>query len=85
TQGIALIKRRQGKLEESIQLQLEVAQVDPRNEDNWVNLGWTYRGMRRFAEARSMYDRALAIAPATAKSAPAGRKTMSRQAIYRRA
>ena len=62
-QGIGLIKRRQGKLEESIQLQLQVAQVDPLNQDNWMNLGWTYRGMRRFADARSAYDRALSIAP----------------------
>ncbi|HEY2801577.1 MAG TPA: tetratricopeptide repeat protein [Chthoniobacterales bacterium] len=62
-QGIGLINRRQGKLEESIKLQLQVAQIDPLNEDNWVNLGWTYRGMRRFADARSAYNRALSIAP----------------------
>ncbi|HEX8678964.1 MAG TPA: hypothetical protein VF683_03330 [Chthoniobacterales bacterium] len=62
-QAIALIKRRQGNLEESTQLLLEAAQVDPLNQDNWVNLAWTYRGMRRFTDARAMFDRALAIAP----------------------
>jgi TolB-like protein/Flp pilus assembly protein TadD len=62
-QAIGLVKRRQGKLEESIDLQMQGAQLDPRNEDIWVNIAWTYRGMRRFAEARTMFDRALAIAP----------------------
>jgi serine/threonine-protein kinase len=62
-QAIGLVKRRQGKLEESIDLQMQAGQLDPRNEDIWVNIAWTYRGMRRFAEARTMFDRALAIAP----------------------
>jgi tetratricopeptide (TPR) repeat protein len=62
-QAIGLVKRRQGKLEESIDLQMQAAQLDPRNEDIWVNIAWTYRGMRRLAEARTMYDRAAAIAP----------------------
>ena len=62
-QGLGLVKRRQGKLEESIDLQTQAARLDPLNQDIWVNIAWTYRGMRRFAEARTMYDRALAIAP----------------------
>ncbi|MEO5722498.1 MAG: tetratricopeptide repeat protein [Chthoniobacterales bacterium] len=62
-QAIGLVKRRQGKLDESIELQLQASQRDPLNQDIWVNLGWTYRGMRKFAEAHSMFDRALAIAP----------------------
>jgi TolB-like protein len=62
-QAIGLVKRRQGKLEEAIDLQMQGAQLDPRNEDIWVNIAWTYRGLRRFAEAREMFDRALAIAP----------------------
>jgi TolB-like protein/Tfp pilus assembly protein PilF len=62
-QGIGLVKRRQGKLDESIDLQMQAAQLDPRNEDIWVNIAWTYRGMRRQAEALTMFDRALAIAP----------------------
>jgi TolB-like protein/Flp pilus assembly protein TadD len=59
----AMVKRRQGALDESIQLQIEAAAVDPRNPDVWVNLGRSYRGMRRFQEAREMFDRALAILP----------------------
>ncbi len=62
-QAIGLVKRRQGKLDESIELQLQAAQTDPLNQDIWVNLAWSYRGMRRFEEARAMFDRALAIAP----------------------
>lgn len=57
------MKRRQGKLDESIDRQMQAAQLDPRNQDIWANIGWTYRGMRRMAEARTMFDRALAIAP----------------------
>ena len=44
-------------------LQFQAAQLDPRNQDIWANIAWTYRGMRRLAEARTMLDRALAIAP----------------------
>ena len=62
-QAIALVKRRQGKLDESTDILLEAAQLDPRNEDIWANLAWSYRGMRRFADARHMYERAMAIAP----------------------
>ena len=62
-QAIGLVKRRQGKLDESIELQMRAAQTDPLNQDIWVNLAWSYRGMRRFADARMMFDRALAIAP----------------------
>ena len=58
-----LVKRRQGKLDETIQLLLDAAVVDPRNADVWVNLGRSHRGARRFKEARAMYDRALAVLP----------------------
>jgi TolB-like protein/Tfp pilus assembly protein PilF len=60
---MGLVKRRQGKLDESIELQLQAARLDPRNNDVWVNLGRTYRGLRKFTEARAMFDRALAIVP----------------------
>jgi TolB-like protein/Tfp pilus assembly protein PilF len=63
TQAIALVKRRQGKLDESLELLLQAAQIDPLNEDIWMNLAWSYRGMRRFADTHAMLDRALAIAP----------------------
>jgi serine/threonine-protein kinase len=57
------VKRRQGKLDESIEVQQQSAKLDPLNEDIWVNLGRSYRGARRFDEARAMFDRALTIAP----------------------
>ena len=60
---IALVQRRQGKLDASIELQQQVATLDPLNEDVWVNLARSYRGYRRFEQARAMYDRALSIAP----------------------
>ncbi len=59
----AMVKRRQGKIEESIRLQLEAAVLDPRNPDIWVNLGRSHRGLRHFEEARAMFDRALALLP----------------------
>jgi serine/threonine-protein kinase len=62
-QAIGLVKRRQGKLEESIALLLEASQLDPLNQDMWMNLAWSYRGMRRFEDAHAMLDRAYAIAP----------------------
>lgn len=61
--AMGLVKRRQGQIEESIALQQESARLDPLNEDTWVNIGRAYRGLRRFNEARAMYDRAHAIAP----------------------
>jgi serine/threonine-protein kinase len=42
---------------------LRAAQIDPLNQDIWANLAWSYRGMRRFADAQAMLDRALAISP----------------------
>jgi len=61
--AMGLVKRRQGHVEESISLQQEAARLDPLNEDTWANIGRAYRGLRRFDEARSMFDRAHAIAP----------------------
>jgi TolB-like protein/cytochrome c-type biogenesis protein CcmH/NrfG len=61
--SIGLVKRRQGHVEESISVQQEAAKLDPLNEDIWTNIGRGYRGLRRFEEARTMFDRALSIAP----------------------
>ncbi len=61
--AIALVKRRQGKLEESITRQEQAARLDPLNQQIWINLGTSYRGARKFDQARAMYDHALAIAP----------------------
>ncbi|MBA3882229.1 MAG: hypothetical protein H0X73_05785 [Chthoniobacterales bacterium] len=61
--AVGLVKRRQGKLDEAIELQLQAAQRDPLSQDIWVNIAWSYRGMRRFTDARAMLDRGLSIAP----------------------
>jgi len=61
--AIGLVKRRQGHVEESIAVQQEAARLDPLNEDIWTNIGRGYRGLRRFQDARTMFDRAHAIAP----------------------
>jgi TolB-like protein/Flp pilus assembly protein TadD len=61
--AMGLVKRRQGQVDESIALQREAAALDPLNEDIWVNLGRGLRGLRRLDEARTMIDRAHALAP----------------------
>jgi TolB-like protein/Tfp pilus assembly protein PilF len=61
--SIGVVKRRQSKLDDSIKAMEQAVQLDPRNEDIWVNLGRTYRGMRNFAQARTMFDHALSVAP----------------------
>jgi TolB-like protein len=61
--SIGLVKRRQGHVEDSIAVQQEAARLDPLNEDVWTNIGRGFRGLRRFEEARTMFDRARAIAP----------------------
>ena len=61
--AIGLVKRRQGKIEESIAVQQEAARLDPLNEDIWANIGRGYRGLRRFEDARAPFDRAHSIAP----------------------
>jgi tetratricopeptide (TPR) repeat protein len=61
--GIGNVKRRKGLLDESIAVQNQAAELDPLNEDIWVNIGRGYRGLRRFDEARTMFDHARAIAP----------------------
>ncbi len=60
---IALVQRRQGKIDQAIRGMEQASALDPLNEDILVNLGNTYRGMRKFDEARAMFDRALTIAP----------------------
>ncbi|MGI8820355.1 MAG: tetratricopeptide repeat protein [Chthoniobacterales bacterium] len=60
---IGLVKRRQGKLDESIEFLRRATISDPRNQDIWGNLGRSYRGKRDFARAREMFDRAFAVSP----------------------
>jgi TolB-like protein/Tfp pilus assembly protein PilF len=59
----ALVKRRQGKLDETIALQKRQADLDPLNVNVWVGLARSYRGLRDMDQARAMLDRALAISP----------------------
>ena len=59
----ALVNRRQGKLDETIALQKRSAELDPLNAEIWVEIAWSYRGLRDLEQARAMLDRALAISP----------------------
>lgn len=59
----ALVKRRQGKLDDAIELQKRGAELDPLNVDIWIGLAWSYRGRRDLEQARAMFDRALALSP----------------------
>jgi TolB-like protein/Flp pilus assembly protein TadD len=59
--AIGLVKRRQGQTEESIAVQQEAARLDPLNEDIWANIGRGFRGLRRFEEARTGFERARSI------------------------
>jgi TolB-like protein/Tfp pilus assembly protein PilF len=55
------VKRRQGKWSESLALHQESAALDPRNAVIFSEQAVTYRGLRRFAEARAAIDRGLEI------------------------
>jgi TolB-like protein/Tfp pilus assembly protein PilF len=57
------VKRRQGKWSESLALHEESAALDPRNPVIFSEQAETYRGLRRFAEARTAIDRGLEINP----------------------
>lgn len=61
---MGLVRRRQGRLDEAIELQHRAAVLDPLNPSIWVNLGRSYRGKRKLGQAREFFDRALAIVPA---------------------
>ena len=64
--AMSLVKRRQGKLDEAIALQIQASQLDPLNEDLWVNLARSYAGIRKFDLALNAVDRALKIDPNSA-------------------
>ena len=59
----ALVKRRQGKVNEAIELQKREAELDPLNVNVWVEMAWSYRGLRDLEQTRVILDRALAISP----------------------
>jgi TolB-like protein/Tfp pilus assembly protein PilF len=58
---ISLVKRRQGKWDEAIELQRQALNLDPLNFEIRVNLARSYRSLRKFPEARDAADRALAV------------------------
>jgi serine/threonine protein kinase/Tfp pilus assembly protein PilF len=58
-----LIERRQGNPEEAVRTLQRALDLDPRNMDTLKQLAFSYRLLRRFAEQKSVLERALAIAP----------------------
>ena len=58
-----LVKRRQGKLDEAIELIKKATVFDPRNPEMLSNLGRSYRGKRDFKAAREMFDHAFTVSP----------------------
>jgi len=60
---IGYVYRRQGNVEDCINTLKGAVKLDPLNPDLWINLGRTYRGMRKFDDARAMFDHALNIVP----------------------
>jgi TolB-like protein/predicted Ser/Thr protein kinase len=59
----AYIQRRQGHWEESTRNLERALELDPRNINTLADLGHSYRGLRRYAEQQSTFDRILAIEP----------------------
>jgi serine/threonine-protein kinase len=57
------IQRRQGRWEESIQSLARALDLDPRNLDTLQQLALSYGDLARYAEEKSVLDRALAIQP----------------------
>ena len=57
------IERRQGKQEEAVRSLERAIDLDPRNSYMLQQIALSYRLLRRFAEQKSVLDRALAIEP----------------------
>jgi TolB-like protein len=57
------IQRRQGKQEEAMRSLERAIDLDPRNTFTLQQIGLSYHHLRRFAEEKSVLDRALAIEP----------------------
>lgn len=60
---LGLVKRRQGKMDEAVQLHEEALKLDPFNAEICANLARSFRALRRFEDARRMFARSLAIVP----------------------
>src|SRR5262245_25318565 len=57
------VHRRQGRIEEAIRLLNRAIDLDPRNIVMLQQLAVTYMSLRRYADAKSVFDRVLAIDP----------------------
>ena len=65
---MGLIQRRQGHWEESTRNLEHAVNLDPRNLFTLSAIADSYQDLRRYAEAKSAYDRALAIEPNAVKT-----------------
>jgi len=59
----AYIQRRRGKQEEAVRSLERAIDIDPRNTFTLQQIALSYHHLRRFAEEKSVLDRALAIEP----------------------
>jgi serine/threonine protein kinase/Tfp pilus assembly protein PilF len=57
------IQRRQGKQEQAVRSLERAIELDPRNTFRLQQIGLSYHHLRRYAEEKSVLDRALAIEP----------------------
>lgn len=64
--SMALVKRRQGKVKEAIVLQKQAIELDPLDQNIWVNLARSYAGIRQFSAALDALEHALKIEPNSA-------------------
>jgi serine/threonine protein kinase/predicted Zn-dependent protease len=62
-EGIGYVKRRQGKLDESVSYLKLAAELEPRSPMIPYGLGSTYNLLRNYREAERFYDRALFLNP----------------------
>jgi TolB-like protein/cytochrome c-type biogenesis protein CcmH/NrfG len=60
---LGVLQRAQGKINDALVTLRKAAELDPLTVSVWSDLAWTYAGLRRFDEARSTQDRALAVSP----------------------
>jgi len=60
---VGYIQRRQGRLQESTQNLERSGNLDPRNTETLQQIALSYGVLRRYAEEKSVLDRALAIEP----------------------
>ncbi|MEP7015610.1 MAG: tetratricopeptide repeat protein [Verrucomicrobiota bacterium] len=60
---LGAMDRRQGRWNEAVQNLNRAIELDPRNFRFQLEAGFTYQAMHRYAEATSLYHRALAIQP----------------------